>query len=88
MTNEEYLEVQTQLTTLAGIARGWKISEMLQMISRAETVGPIVDPTLYRKGMRHLEAIKDLAQAGMAFQRAAERFVKAMGELGVGVVDG
>lgn len=73
LSDEAYLTLQMQLTTLAGLVREMPLSEFIERINKAESVGPILDPTLYRAAAKKLETVKDLAQALTSFQRVARK---------------
>ena len=66
---EEYEAAQAQLVVLAQIAAGLPLEEMLKQIGRAETLGPILDPTLWIKGSTKLSQVKALVQAAMPLKR-------------------
>lgn len=70
MTDEEYMVLQSQLFLLARLVRPMKVGAFLRRIARAETVGPIFDPTAYRAAEAKLEIIKELACGLAAFQRS------------------
>jgi hypothetical protein len=70
MTEEEYLTMQSQLFTLASLVRGLPLEEFLLRINHAETIGPILDPTLYLQAGDKLAKIKRLAEGLHDFQRA------------------
>jgi len=67
MTKEEYQETQTRLILIRQICEGIPLDAFLRAIADADTVGPIVNPTLWMKGHRELEKIRDLAKALRAF---------------------
>lgn len=63
MTNDQYLAIQQQLSLLSAMIRPLDLPSFIGAIEHAETVGPFEDPTLYRKAIKRLEAIRVLAQA-------------------------
>ena len=73
MTDEEYAQTQQQLILLAQFAKDLNLSGFLQRISQAESIAPIMDPTLWIRGHRQLEQIKRLAQALRPFQQEIQR---------------
>ncbi len=81
MEEGKYLEVQTQLMTFAGIVLNMPLKEFLEAAERAETVGPILDPTLWMKANQRLTMIKDLARKLKAFQDEARSFKEVLTEL-------
>lgn len=70
MDEETYMNVQYQLSTLAALVRDLPLAEFLLKIDRAEILGPIIDPTLYRAAYKNLSKIKRLAQGLIEFQIA------------------
>lgn len=62
MTKEKYLETQMIILNIGRSLQTVDLDGFLSQISKAETVGPILDPTMYRKVQDNLQAIKKLAQ--------------------------
>lgn len=73
MNRKQYTQVQLQLQVLAHAVKDIPLYEFIQAIERAETFGPIVDPTLYRRGIGSLTKIKQLAESLLPFKRAVEK---------------
>jgi hypothetical protein len=71
MDNEEYLMVQNQVVMLGNIVQKLPLKEFIEIASRADTVGVILDPTLWMKGSKNLNKILDLARALETFQKKA-----------------
>lgn len=67
MTDEEYAQTQQQLILLAQFAHSLDLDGFLNRISLAETVAPVLYPTLYLRGGQQLHQIKRLAQALQPF---------------------
>lgn len=63
LTEDQYMDVQNELLMLCSLMARLPLEEFLEDINRAETVGPIVDPTLYIQGREPLSQIKSLAEA-------------------------
>lgn len=70
MTNDEYLQTQSQIALLAGLAKDLPLEEFLDRIEHTESTAPIFDPTLWIKGEKRLEAVKALAHGALALKRA------------------
>lgn len=68
MTEEEYTRTQTALLQLGQVVAGLDLEGFLAMISRAETMGPIMDPTLYRDAADNIQALKALATTLQTYQ--------------------
>jgi len=63
MENKEYLAVQTAIMNIGTQLEGLDLEAFLRQIGRADTMGPILDPTLYRKAQNRLSAIREFAGA-------------------------
>ena len=77
MTNDDYQMTQEQLIAIAGLLNIIDLAGFLDRISDAETIVPIVDPTLWIKGNKKLEQVKCLAQAAQYFQDEIRRQIAA-----------
>lgn len=71
MTNELYLLHQTQIINLAMVATGIDTESFIKRIDQAETMGPVLDPSLYRDASLSLSKIKTLAQAVQDLKQTA-----------------
>jgi len=71
ITEEEYLALQSQMFTVAGIVADWKIVQMLEAINTADSVGPLVDPSLWMRGHEHMDRVKQLVIAFKEVQSVA-----------------
>ena len=81
MTNEEYLDTQNKLVLFTTMFEGLDLKDFIEAAEKADTIAPIVDPTLWMKGHAHLDAIKALAHAARWFQTAAGDFHATMAAL-------
>lgn len=64
MTDKEYIQYQQKIIQLANEIRQLNgLPDFLGRISKAEALGPILNPTLYRAGMEPMGKIKDMAEA-------------------------
>ncbi len=68
MNGKQYLETQMALITLGKRLEQLDLEDFLSAISKAESVGPILDPTLYRRAQDNLNAIRELAKSFLAAQ--------------------
>lgn len=66
-----YRAAQDRIVDVAGSLLGLPIDELLADIERSETLGPILDPTLYLRADKTLRQIKRLAVAARELQRVA-----------------
>lgn len=71
MTDSEYLLTQDRLTALSRLALTLDLDGFLSRIALAEVTGPILDPTLYKKGADALDKVKGIAVAVKGLQQAA-----------------
>lgn len=63
MKKELYLATQMTLIQIGQTASRLPLETFLEAINNAETVGPILDPTLMKRAEENLQAIKELAEA-------------------------
>lgn len=61
MNPKQYIETQMRMIEIGKIADSLDVETFLQCLRNAETVAPMVDPTLYLKASANLTAIKKLA---------------------------
>ena len=73
MTPVEYAATQAKLIELGEEIQRLELDEMLKDIGRADSVGSILDPTLYRAAHVTMGCIRRLAKAGLDFQFEARR---------------
>jgi hypothetical protein len=73
MDREEYLNIQFGLGLLVDIVVDMDLAGFLQWIERAETLGPILAPTLYVQASGKLGDVKRLAEAAKTFQDEVNR---------------
>lgn len=76
MTDEEYLTIQHQVGLLSGLIAELDLAGFLDRISLADSIGPIMDPTLYRKAAGEMHHIQDLAQALFEAQGKIKRVIQ------------
>jgi hypothetical protein len=72
LSREEYEATQSQLLLFAGLLRELPLAAFLEAIGHAHAVAPILDPTLYMRGMDNLTAIEQIADALHVAQRKIE----------------
>src|SRR5574337_1170047 len=73
MNGKEYLTVQMTMIEIGKKLEKLDLDAFLKCISNAETMAPMLDPTLYRQAAANLDAIKKLAHA---FQTVKTEFAK------------
>ena len=69
MTDEEYQATQDFLMMLAKQVQLIDVTEFLNRISLAHAIGPMSDPTLYRKAQDKLDQIESIARAAAQFKK-------------------
>jgi hypothetical protein len=70
MTEEEYTRTQETLVLIARLADGLDLEGFARRIGIAHAVAPVMDPTLYRRGLRRLQGIGELARSTKNIQEA------------------
>ena len=72
MKQSEYRIQLQAVFSSAALIRELKLHDLLQAMNRAETLGPILDPTLYLKAFTSLEWQKGIVEAALKFQQEIE----------------
>jgi hypothetical protein len=73
MNQETYAGIQAELLILGHVIKNMDLEGFLEAVSKAETMGPVLDPTLYIQGNEKLEQVKLLAQSAKIFQNEVLR---------------
>lgn len=63
LSDDEYAACQSLVLVLARKLEELPLAPMLERIARAHAVAPILDPTLYRRGVDNLEQITSIVRA-------------------------
>jgi hypothetical protein len=66
----EYQAAVRAVAMCAGILRQYDYAQLLRDIDKAQTVGPFIDPTLYRKSAAAMQQDQKLLSAAAAFLRS------------------
>lgn len=77
MTNEEYMATQTALLTVGTMVDYCDLETFLQRISTADSIGAVLDPTLYRAAAVRLAGIRELAEIAVALKFAFQKVKQA-----------
>ena len=72
MKQEDYISTQAQILAIARIVNDIPLYEFIEAAARAETIGPLIDPTTYLAAADNLTTIKHLAQSLVPFKRTIE----------------
>ena len=70
ISEEDYVQTQSQIILLAKLVRDLPLAAFLDRIQRCESVAPIFNPSLYMRGTKKLDLIKQMAEGLCAFQRS------------------
>ena len=73
LDNRTYAYVQATLLNVCRVMADLPLDRFLASINRAETVGPIVDPTLFLLAGQTLAKVADLGRAAATFQATIRR---------------
>ena len=65
MDEATYVETQKKIQLFAGVLKGLDLDGFLATLDRGETLGIVMDPTLYREALQSgkLELVRDVAKA-------------------------
>lgn len=75
MHDREYLFALEQMKMLTGLMMRLDIDGLIERMERADVVGPVVDPTLYRQAAEALRQQMAMAKAARDFQTAIRKEV-------------
>ena len=78
MNQVEYQGAQNALILAQHVLSQHDWCAFRNAIERCHAVGPLVDPTLYRSGVRRLQHIADMAAAATALVVAAEKLKQVL----------
>ncbi len=70
MENQDYLRTQIAVIELGGQASRLNLEEFVRTMNRAESIVPMLNPTLYRAAQSNFEAIRELARAALKLKAA------------------
>lgn len=85
MNEEIYMQTQCSLLVLATMCAGLDLGTFLEVLDRAETVGPSAEPAAYRRGARALQLVRALATAAADFVERTRPVVEELREAGLDV---
>lgn len=83
MDSKEYLRTQATIVNMGLALRNLDLTGFLNQITKAETLAPMIDPTMYKKAQDNLTAIKKLATALLPVQLAFEEVWDAVLKTGM-----
>lgn len=74
MEREELKAIANSLILLGQLIQDLKLEEFIHAQRVSQEVGWFMDPTLWRAGASSVKAVKELANAGLKFQKASRHF--------------
>lgn len=74
MSNEEFIIVRDQLILVTRLLVCLDLENFITLIDQADTLGPILDPTLWRAAHVNMERLKELAVAARVIQMVVKTF--------------
>lgn len=75
MTIQQYRDHVAMCYYILGVLRGLPMQELADAITRAESVGPLLDPTLYRKQAQAMEEDARVVRALLRVQRDLQPYL-------------
>jgi len=73
MDREIYSQTQEKLHEISQMVAILPLEEFIAAINTAETLGPILDPTLFRNAQGNLATINAIAVEALRFQNALKK---------------
>ena len=73
MGEKECFELGMHLGLIGNIVKDMPLSEFIAAVDRADTIMPIMDPTLWMQNHKKLDELKELAIALKVFQDVVKR---------------
>lgn len=77
--DENYARQQTELITIANLVRHMELANLICRADLAKSLGPVMDPTLYKIAGEALGRIRRIAEAALAFKLTVEKEFKEAG---------
>ena len=78
----EHEQTQQQIMLFCGLLKGIDLATFIERLDRADTLGAVLDPTLYREAIQSgkLELLQETARALLSAQqritKAEQRYIK------------
>jgi len=70
MKPQDYMKAQLDIIAVGRTVERIDLQALLRSVANAETLAPIMDPTLYRKAQANLHGVKRLAESLLPVQVA------------------
>jgi hypothetical protein len=79
MDRTDYVNAVNTVQIAAGLLTTLDLAEVLNCMERADALGPILDPTLYKDASERMDAQRRLIQAALPLQAEMRRQFAAAG---------
>ena len=79
ISEESYTQTQMSLETFASLVKDMPLVDFINQANLAESLGPILHPTLYREAGAQLNDVKALAESLLPFQNEIKRQLRKAG---------
>jgi len=76
MDEAEFHMVTQQLLMMGNLVKDLKLAEYIEAINVSDATGPILDPTLWRKGHQKTAILRKMAEGFSSFNEACPRLKK------------
>jgi len=70
MDEADFHMVTQQLLMMGNLVKDLKLAEYIEVINKSDATGPILDPTLWRKGHQKTAILRKMAEGLLKFQRS------------------
>jgi len=70
MDEADFHIVTQQLLMMGNLVKDLKLAEYIEAINKSDATGPILDPTLWRKGHQKTAILRKMAEGLLKFQRS------------------
>lgn len=64
---EELAMVNQQLISFSALLAALPLGKLVNTLNRMDSVGPIIDPTLWRKNMQNIDDSRRIAEAALTY---------------------
>ncbi len=79
MNRIDYEMTQQQIVFIGSLVKGLPLDEFIAAIDHADSIGPILDPTLWMRGNKEMMKIRDLAAGLRDFQTIVNKIIQEGG---------
>ena len=79
MNRIDYEMTQQQIVFIGSLIKGLPLDEFIAAIDHADSIGPILDPTLWMRGNKEMMKIRDLAAGLRDFQTVVNKIIQEGG---------